>query len=168
MTKLICPACNDRTVSLFKVMLADLFGWAVRCPGCKKRFSHARYAGSLFAVLIFLAIGLIVTYVGVQVTLRANYSGNIILGICAGLICAILILTWFLPLIKREEISNIEVIRNSRRVISWTLWSWGIILVASVASTWGSITALGQSGIIPTCVAMIIFVVLMIYRNWTI
>ena len=100
--------------------------------------------------------------------MRLNLSGYVVLGIVAGLFCAMLIPIYSFLLIEREEVSNAEIIKDSRRVISWTLWSWGIILMASVMSTWGNISEMWQSGLYPTGVAIIIFIVLMIYRKCTI
>lgn len=164
-TKQKCPGCHNYSIPITKSMVADLFGWAVKCRICGRRTSHSKWVRSLYVIITFSYFGGLIMW-GMMPAQQFSLT-QFILGL-ASLFCVILFLTRLFPLIERENYSNTEVLKQGRHEMSWVLWSCGILLICGGIMLWGSLFILSQLLTVSLLVGGFIFLLLALSKNWTI
>lgn len=127
--KLKCPSCSTQSLSILKVMIADLFGWAVRCGSCQKRISHS---GRIRCVLRLVFISGIASSTAIAAYPDQRFHAfRFFVGV---LIVAIVFVAVAIPalLFVRDEILKTNQMVELRRVSMILLKLYSVFIIVGV------------------------------------
>ena len=123
-----CPNCSGYTLATFKIFVADMFGWGVRCSDCQVRVSHARGGRYLMSFVFWLSLAF--TF-GLELAFK-RIGGDSVFVVAALRVVAlglIVLIYCSVPLILLKEESNKSVVFTAYKVLLGAISLWGIILL---------------------------------------
>lgn len=167
--KLLCPKCSNRSIFLLKVLISDIFGWAVRCKACETRTSHSKWVRIIVAVCIWIGfpIAYIFGFVPDQIFHVSQFVGFIFF-----LVLLLITIIVVFPLVIREDVLASPIKQIWRKAIIRALWVSGIYLVTTILPVWNvfdwSLFRCRELIYDIVLVSLIVSFVSIITENWTI
>ena len=124
-----CPNCFNRSLPILKILIADCFGWAVRCTSCQKRVSHFKWTRSVIAVLVWFGFSFAFVF-GIVPDQRFHGIQFVISVFCV-LIILVMVAVIF-PLSEREEVVDNVIKQGVRKAFIGISGISGILIAARI------------------------------------
>ena len=162
--KLPCPNCTQSTLSIFKVFIADIFGWAVRCGNCKKRVSHS---GLIRGALRVVAV--IGSFLVVAVTVYPDQRFHAVNFVaCLGILIVVLTgIVLHFALFKREDVVRDQTLHELRRILKILLIVYGIVVLSKICFFYTNMLETVGFALYIAFVFVVLSLPLLFAANWT-